>query len=600
MQIFQLHNLSFYAILSVMLQAIRSRGYALYLLLKLKHRDFVRLARKIPVICNLEGIKTSTRMIQVSDLTLQFDKKPLFEDVNLKFSPGNCYGIIGANGAGKSTFLKVLANEIEPNYGQVQVEPNSRMAVLRQNHFGYDEYPVIDTVIMGHKRLYDVMKEKEAIYAKEEFTDEDGMKAGELEAEFAELDGWSAESNAAELLSGLGIPESLHHRYMSDLSTNQKVRVLLAQALFDEPDILLLDEPTNDLDLETVQWLEDFLLDFDNIAIVVSHDRHFLDTVCTHIADIDYRQIRLYTGNYSFWYESTRLAMRQRQEQNKKLEEKRKELKTFIERFSANKSKSRQATSRKKMLEKLEPEDIPPSNRRAPGIILQQAREAGDQILQVNQLQHHFEQETLFSDVSLNVEKGDKVAILSDNHSAVSSFFEVINGAIKPDQGDYKWGITVSTAYLPNDNTEYFKEPLTLIDWLRQYSDNREENYIRSFLGKMLFSGEESFKKANVLSGGERMRCMIARMMLQQANVLILDEPTNHLDLEAITALNNAIKEFNGTVLFHSQDHEFLQSTANRIVELTPAGIIDKRMSFDEYLADEQIKAQRDALYQPA
>ena len=539
-------------------------------------------------------------MIQVSDLTLQFDKKPLFEDVNLKFTPGNCYGVIGANGAGKSTFLKVLAGEIEPNYGQVHIDPNSRMTVLRQDHFAYDAYPVMDTVIMGHKRLYDVMKEKEAIYAKSEFTDEDGMRAGELEAEFAELDGWSAESNAAELLSGLGIPEEVHYSQMESLSTNQKVRVLLAQALFGEPDILLLDEPTNDLDLETVQWLEDFLVDFDNLAIVVSHDRHFLDTVCTHIADIDYRQIRLYSGNYTFWYESTRLAMRQRQEQNKKLEEKRKELKAFIERFSANKSKSRQATSRKKMLEKLEPEDIPPSNRRAPGIILQQAREAGDQILEVNQLQHSFEQQPLLADVSFNVERGDKIAILAEDHNAVSTFFDIINGQITPDSGDYKWGITVSTAYLPNDNTEYFQKDLNLIDWLRQYADNREENYIRSFLGKMLFSGEESFKKANVLSGGERMRCMIARMMLQQANVLILDEPTNHLDLEAITAFNNAIKDFSGTVLFHSQDHEFLQSVANRVIELSPAGIIDKRVSFDEFLADEQIKAQRQALYQPA
>jgi ATPase subunit of ABC transporter with duplicated ATPase domains len=539
-------------------------------------------------------------MIQVSDLTLQFDKKPLFEDVNLKFTPGNCYGIIGANGAGKSTFLKVLAGDIEPNYGHVHIEPNSRMAVLRQDHFAYDSYPVMDTVIMGHKRLYDVMKEKEAIYAKSEFTDEDGMRAGDLEAEFAELGGWSAESDAAELLSGLGIPESIHHNYMSELSTNQKVRVLLAQALFDDPDILLLDEPTNDLDLETVQWLEEFLVDFDNLAIVVSHDRHFLDTVCTHVADIDYRQIRLYSGNYSFWYESTRLAMRQRQEQNKKLEEKRKELKTFIERFSANKSKSRQATSRKKMLEKLEPEDIPPSNRRAPGIILQQEREAGDQILEVNHLQHSFEGQPLLGDVSFNVERGDKIAILSEDHNAVSTFFDIINGVIDPQSGNYKWGITVRAAYLPNDNTAYFQEDLNLIDWLRQYSSNREENYIRSFLGKMLFSGEESFKKANVLSGGERMRCMIARMMLQQANVLILDEPTNHLDLEAITAFNNAIKDFTGTVLFHSQDHEFLQSVANRVVELSPAGIIDKRMSFDEYLTDEQIKAQRQALYQPA
>ncbi len=539
-------------------------------------------------------------MIQVSDLTLQFDKKPLFEDVNLKFTPGNCYGIIGANGAGKSTFLKVLAGDIEPNYGHVHVEPSSRMTVLRQDHFAYDAYPVMDTVIMGHKRLYDVMKEKDVIYAKSEFTDEDGMRAGNLEAEFAELGGWSAESDAAELLSGLGIPESIHQNYMSELSTNQKVRVLLAQALFDDPDILLLDEPTNDLDLETVQWLEEFLVDFDNLAIVVSHDRHFLDTVCTHVADIDYRQIRLYSGNYSFWYESTRLAMRQRQEQNKKLEEKRKELKTFIERFSANKSKSRQATSRKKMLEKLEPEDIPPSNRRAPGIILQQEREAGDQILEVDQLRHTFEGQPLLADVSFNVERGDKIAILSEDHNAVSTFFDIINGEITPTSGNYKWGITVSAAYLPNDNTSYFQEDLNLIDWLRQYSSNREENYIRSFLGKMLFSGEESFKKANVLSGGERMRCMIARMMLQQANVLILDEPTNHLDLEAITAFNNAIKDFTGTVLFHSQDHEFLQSVANRVVELSPAGIIDKRMGFDEYLNDEQIKEQRQALYQLA
>ncbi len=411
---------------------------------------------------------------------------------------------------------------------------------------------------------------------------------------------WSAESDASEMLSGLGIEEAYHNRQMSELSTNQKVRVLLAQALFGNPDILLLDEPTNDLDLETVSWLEDFLLDFENVAIVVSHDRHFLDTVCTHIADIDHRKITLYTGNYTFWYESTLLAKKQRQEYNKKLEQKRKELKTFIERFSANKSKSRQATSRKKMLEKIEPEDIPPSSRRAPAIILEQEREAGDQILETDGLQKYGNQDPLFTGLNFSLQKGDKVAVLSDDHTAVTSFFDIIMGKANPDNGNYKWGITVKSAYLPNDNTEYFNEHLNLIDWLRQFTNNREENFVRSFLGKMLFSGEEPFKKANVLSGGERMRCMIARLMLQQANVLILDEPTNHLDLEAITAFNNSIKEYKGSVLFHSQDHEFLQSVANRILELTPSGFIDKRMSFDEYLADESIKAQREALYQPA
>lgn len=539
-------------------------------------------------------------MIQASDLTLQFDKTPLFEDVNIKFTPGNCYGIIGANGAGKSTFLRILSGEIEPNQGSVDVTPNSHISVLKQDHFAYDEYPVMDTVIMGHKRLYDVMKEKDAIYAKEAFTDEDGMRAGELEAEFAELDGWSAESDAGELLSGLGIEPDFHYRQMGELSTNQKVRVLLAQALFGNPDILLLDEPTNDLDLETVRWLEDFLIDFENVAIVVSHDRHFLDTVCTHIADIDHRQVTLYTGNYTFWYESTLLAKKQREEYNKKVEQKRKELKEFVERFSANKAKSRQATSRKKMLEKLEPEDIPPSSRRAPAIILEQEREAGDQILETKELQKNADGEPLFNDVNFTLQKGDKVAVLSDNHNAVTQFFDIVMGKQAADNGNYKWGVTVSTAYLPNDNTEYFQEKLNLIDWLRQFSQNREENFVRSFLGKMLFSGDEPFKKSNVLSGGERMRCMIARMMLQKANVLILDEPTNHLDLEAITAFNYAIKDFKGTVMFHSQDHEFLQSVANRIIELTPGGIIDKRMSFDEYLDDESIKSQREALYQPA
>lgn len=540
-------------------------------------------------------------MLEVKNLTLQFDKTPLFEDVNLKFTQGNCYGIIGANGAGKSTFLKILSGELEPNTGSVEKGPNSRIAVLKQNHFEFDEYPVMDTVIMGYQRLYEVMKEKEAIYAKEEYTDEDGMRAGELEAEFAEMDGWNAEADAGELLSGLGIPEDLHDKQMAELSNNQKVRVLLAQALFGNPDILLLDEPTNDLDLETVRWLEDFLFNFNNLAIVVSHDRHFLDTVCTHIADIDYRNIRLYTGNYSFWYESTRLAMKQRQEQNKKMEQKRKELQEFIERFSANKAKSKQATSRKKLLEKLEPEDIPPSNRRAPGIILEQEREAGDQILDVKNLKKADpEGQPLFSNVTFSLGKGDKVAILSEDQNAVSTFFDIVMDKQQPDEGEYKWGITTKTAYLPNDNTEYFNVDLNLIDWLRQFTDHKEETYIRGFLGKMLFSGEDSLKKANVLSGGERMRCMIARMMLQQANVLILDEPTAHLDLEAITAFNNAIKDFPGTVLFHSQDHEFLQSVANRIMELTPAGFIDKRMSFDEYLDDEQIKAQKESLYQPA
>jgi ATPase subunit of ABC transporter with duplicated ATPase domains len=536
-------------------------------------------------------------MISVNNLLLQFGKRVLFEDVNLTFTPGNCYGVIGANGAGKSTFLKILSGEIEPTKGSVTIHPGARMAVLKQNHFEFDQYQVLQTVIMGHKKLWDIMQAKEAIYAKPDFTEEDGIKAAELEAEFAEMEGWNAESEAANLLSGVGIKEELHYKQMNELSGNEKVRVLLAQALFGNPDILLLDEPTNDLDVETVMWLEEFLINFPNIVIVVSHDRHFLDTVCTHIVDIDFKKIQMYTGNYTFWYESSQLAARQRAQQNKKAEEKRKELLEFIARFSANASKSRQATSRKKLLEKIQVEEIQPSNRKYPAIIFTQEREAGDQILRVEGLTKFIDGTPLLNNVSFTLRRGDKVAVLSKESLACTMLYKILMSEEKADSGTFEWGVTITKAYLPNDNSEYFQTDYNLIDWLRQYSKEKDETYIRGFLGRMLFSGEESLKSAKVLSGGEKVRCMISRMMLQNANFLILDEPTNHLDLESITAFNNGLKNFPGTMLFTTHDHEFIQSLANRIIELGPNGFIDKEMSYDEYILDPRVKEQKAALY---
>ncbi len=536
-------------------------------------------------------------MLTVSNLSLRFGKRVLFDEVNVKFTSGNCYGVIGANGAGKSTFLKILAGDIEPTTGHVSMTPGERMAVLKQNHFEFDEYPVLQTVIMGYKKLYDIMQEKDAIYAKEDFSEEDGVRASELEAEFADMDGWNAESDAANLLSGLGIEEKLHDKLMKELSGNEKVRVLLAQAIFGNPDILLLDEPTNDLDVETVMWLENFLADFKNTVIVVSHDRHFLDSVCTHIADIDFGKIKIHTGNYSFWYESSQLALKQKLDQNKKIEDKRKELQEFVERFSANASKSKQATSRKKLLEKLTIDEITPSTRKYPGIQFKQEREAGDQILHVEDLKKTLDGDLLFTDVTFMLDKGDKVAFVSRTGLAVSTFFKVLMSEEKQDAGKFKWGVTINAAYLPNDNSKYFDVDLNLVDWLRQYSEEKDESYIRGFLGRMLFSGEESLKKASVLSGGEKVRCMLSKIMLQNPNALVLDEPTNHLDLESITAFNNALKDYKGTVLFTSHDREFVQTVANRIIELTPTGIIDKKMSYDEYLEDPAIQAQRQEMY---
>lgn len=537
-------------------------------------------------------------MITVSNLTLQYGKRVLFDEVNLKFTPGNCYGIIGANGAGKSTFLKILSGEVDPTKGMVSITPGQRMSVLKQNHFEFDSYPVLQTVIMGNKKLWDVMQEKDALYAKPDFSEADGLRASELEGEFAEMNGWNAESDAAEMLSNLGVKEELHSRLMGELSGKEKVRVLLAQALFGNPDILLLDEPTNDLDVETISWLENFLADFQNTVIVVSHDRHFLDQVCTHIADIDFGKITLYTGNYSFWYQSSQLALKQRADQNKKIEDKRKELQQFIERFSANASKSRQATSRKKLLEKLNVDDIKPSTRKYPGIIFRQEREAGDQILNVENLKKTSpEGVLLFSNVNINLNKGDKVAFVGKDHMAISTFFEILAGEDTQDEGTFSWGTTITTAYLPNDNSKYFSGAYNLIDWLRQFSKDKDETFVRGFLGQMLFSGEETLKKSNVLSGGEKVRCMISRMMLQSANLLILDEPTNHLDLESITAFNNSLKDFKGTVLFTSHDREFVQTVANRIIEITPSGILDKAMTYDEFLESPTVKAQREELY---
>ena len=540
-------------------------------------------------------------MITVSNLSLRYGKRTLFEDVNLKFTPGNCYGVIGANGAGKSTFLKILSGEIDPSSGSVSFTPGERMAVLKQNHYEFDEFTVIETVMMGHKEMYAVMKEKDALYTKEDFTDKDGERAGELETLFAEMDGWNAESNAATLLSNLGIGEDLHYKLLNELDGTQKVRVLLAQALFGKPDILLLDEPTNDLDIQTIAWLEDFLAGYEAIVLVVSHDRHFLDTVCTHVADIDFGKVNIYTGNYSFWYESSQLAARQRSDQNKKMEDKVKELQEFIRRFSANASKSKQATSRKKALDKINIEEIQPSNRKYPAILFNnhQGREAGDQILQVEKLSKSLNGEVLFSDVSFMVNKGDKIAVLSENSLATTAFYQVLTGRDSDFSGDFKWGVTINVGEIPNDNSSFFAgKDENLIDWLREYSEGeKDEQFIRSFLGRMLFSGEEVLKKCSVLSGGEKMRCMFSRMMLQQANLLLFDEPTNHLDLESITALNNGMDDFKGTILFTSRDHELTQTVANRIIEITPKGIIDKLMPYDEYIANEAIKEQRKAMY---
>lgn len=539
-------------------------------------------------------------MINVSNLSLRFGKRVLFEDVNLKFTSGNCYGIIGANGAGKSTFLKIISGDVDPTTGSVSFTPGERMAVLSQDHYAFDEFTVLETVMMGHKELYDIMKEKDAIYMKEDFSDADGERAGELESLFAEMDGWNAESDAASLLSNLGIAESLHTKYVKELDGNQKVRVLLAQALFGNPDTLLLDEPTNDLDIETIAWLEDFLAGYEATVLVVSHDRHFLDAVCTHVVDIDFGKMTIYTGNYSFWYESSQLALKQRAEHNKKMEDKVKELQEFIRRFSANASKSKQATSRKKALDKINLDEIKPSNRKYPAIMFNNMeREAGDQILQIENLGKKMGDEVLFGQVDLMVNKGDKIAVLSQNSLATTAFYEILTGRDTNHDGSFKWGVTISIADIPMDNSAYFDgKNENLIDWLRDYSAvEKDEQFVRGFLGKMLFSGEEVLKKCSVLSGGEKMRCMFSRMMLQQANVLLFDEPTNHLDLESITALNNGMEDFKGTILFTSRDHELTQTVANRIIELTPTGLIDKLMSYDEYISSEAVKEQRAAMY---
>ncbi|MCS6823711.1 MAG: ATP-binding cassette domain-containing protein [Cytophagaceae bacterium] len=536
-------------------------------------------------------------MLTLENLSLRFGKRTLFEDVNIKFTPGNCYGLIGANGAGKSTLLKIISGEIEPTTGQVVITPGERIAVLKQNQFEFDEYPVLQTVIMGHKKLYDIIQEKEAIYAKENFSEADGVRASELEEKFAEMNGWNAEAEAAELLSGLGVKEAYHHLLMKELDPNDKVRVLLAQALFGNPDILLLDEPTNNLDIHSVRWLENFLSEFKNTVIVVSHDRHFLDQVCTHIADIDYGKIQLYAGNYSFWYESSQLALRQKQETNKKIEEKRKELQEFIQRFSANASKSRQATSRQKLLEKLTLEDIKPSNRKYPAIIFKPEREPGDQILSVENLSATVDGTIMFKNVTFTLNKNDKVAFLSKEPLRISALFDVLMGLRNPDTGQYKWGVTITTSYFPRDNSSYFNTTLNLVDWLRQYSENKDESFIRGFLGRMLFSGEESLKQVNVLSGGEKVRCMLSKMMMSGANCLILDDPTNHLDLESITALNNGLSDFKGILLFYSHDYQLIQSLANRIIEITPKGIIDKTMTYEEYLESDKVKLQQEEMY---
>ncbi|MBI6118079.1 ABC-F family ATP-binding cassette domain-containing protein [Salegentibacter maritimus] len=539
-------------------------------------------------------------MLSVSNLSVQFGKRVLFDEVNTTFTQGNCYGIIGANGAGKSTFLNILSGKSEPTSGHVSLEPGKRMSVLEQNHNLYDDTPVLETVILGNQPLARIKKEMDEIYMKEDFSDADGERVGVLQVEFEEMNGWNAESDAASLLSNLGIKEQYHATLMKDLDGTQKVRVLLAQALFGNPDVLIMDEPTNDLDYETISWLEHFLANYDNTVIVVSHDRHFLDAVCTHISDIDFGKINHYSGNYTFWYESSQLAARQRAQQNKKAEEKKKELQEFIQRFSANVAKSKQATSRKKMIDKLNIEDIRPSSRRYPAIIFEREREAGDQILNVEKLEASIEGETLFKNVNINLAKGDKVVVYSRDSRATTAFYEIINGKQEPVSGKYSWGVTTSQSYLPLDNSAFFDNDLTLVDWLRQWAkteEEREEVYIRGFLGKMLFSGEEALKTSKVLSGGEKVRCMLSRMMMMRANVVMLDEPTNHLDLESITAFNNSLKNFKGTVLFTTHDHEFAQTVANRVIELTPGGAIDRYTTFDEYMSDKKIKEQRDKMY---
>ena len=537
-------------------------------------------------------------MLSVSNLSVQFGKRVLFDEVNVTFTQGNCYGIIGANGAGKSTFLKILSGKQEPTSGRVILEPGKRMSVLEQDHYAYDDYTVLDTVIMGNKVLSKIKKEMDDLYA--DYSDEHAERIGELQMQFDEMNGWNAESDAAALLSNLGISEDMHYTLMSEMDGKLKVRVLLAQALFGNPDVLIMDEPTNDLDFETIGWLENFLANYENTVIVVSHDRHFLDAVCTHISDIDFGKINHYSGNYTFWYESSQLAARQRAQQNKKAEEKAKELQEFIARFSANVAKSKQATSRKKMLEKLNIEEIKPSSRRYPAIIFDRDREAGDQILHVENLAASVDGQVLFKNVDINLAKDDKVAVISKDSRATTAFYEILNGNLKPDTGTFAWGITTSQSYLPVDNSDFFTQDLSLVDWLRQWAkteEEREEVYVRGFLGKMLFSGEEALKNCKVLSGGEKVRCMLSRMMMLRANVLMLNEPTNHLDLESITAFNNSLKNFKGTVLFTTHDHEFSQTVANRIIELTPSGIIDRYMTFDEYMDDKNIQELREKMY---
>ncbi|WP_353855924.1 ATP-binding cassette domain-containing protein [Bacillus sp. Bos-x628] len=538
-------------------------------------------------------------MIAVNNVSLRFADRKLFEDVNIKFTPGNCYGLIGANGAGKSTFLKILSGEIEPQTGDVHMNPGERLAILKQNHFEYEEFEVLKVVIMGHKRLYDVMQEKDAIYMKPDFSDEDGIRAAELEGEFAELNGWEAESEAAILLKGLGIPESLQSKKMSELGGSEKVKVLLAQALFGKPDVLLLDEPTNHLDLQAIQWLEEFLINFENTVIVVSHDRHFLNKVCTHIADLDFGKIQVYVGNYDFWYESSQLALKLSQEANKKKEEQIKQLQEFVARFSANASKSKQATSRKKLLDKISLDDIKPSSRKYPYIHFAPEREIGNDVLKVEGLSKTIDGVKVFDHVSFIMNREDKIAFLSRNELAVSTLFKILAGEMEPDSGTFKWGVTTSQAFFPKDNSEYFEgSDLNLVDWLRQYSPNdQSESFLRGFLGRMLFSGEEVKKKASVLSGGEKVRCMLSKMMLSGANILLLDEPTNHLDLESITALNNGLMNFKGAMLFSSHDHQFVETIANRIIEVTPKGIVDKQTSYDEFLADQDIQKRLNELY---
>ena len=572
-------------VISIFIKEINKKR--LYFVLHLIIFTFAALKRNIDY----------TQMITVSNVSVQFGKRVLFKDVNLKFTEGNCYGVIGANGAGKSTFLKTISGELDPTTGSITLGPGERLSVLSQDHFKWDNYTVMNTVLMGHTVLWDIMQQRDALYAKADFTDEDGLKVSELEEKFAELDGWNAESDAAALLSGLGIKEAKHYLLMSELNNKEKVRVMLAQALFGNPDNLLLDEPTNDLDMETVTWLEEYLSNFEHTVLVVSHDRHFLDSVCTHTVDIDYGKINQFAGNYSFWYESSQLALRQQQNQKAKAEEKRKELEEFIRRFSANVAKSKQTTSRKKMLEKLNVEDIQPSSRKYPGIIFTPEREPGNQILEVSGLTKTLDDGTvLFSDLNFNVEKGDRIVFLSRDPRAMTALFEIINGNMTPDAGTYNWGVTITTAYLPLDNTAFFDTDLNLVDWLSQYGEGNEV-YMKSFLGRMLFSGEEVLKKASVLSGGEKMRCMIARMQLRNANCLILDTPTNHLDLESIQAFNNNLKQYRGNILFASHDHEFIQTVANRIIELTPNGIIDKMMEYDEYITSDHIKELKARLY---